>query len=437
MIFHRSMSDERVGDSRSRCGTAPWGATRAGAASRRAPTGAAAWRRRRSSTGYPSNRTMSVASAVRPWTAFEQVVTDQCVLRDASLEAAHERVDVVDALADVDPRAEQVLIQCRRPRGCRCRSPTSPAKIRENRVSRELEGDVSMRGWTIVYPEMTRPVVGIEDGAVERMREQADQAVRRFLSEARVSLSRVMTKRIPSSPARVADMASVARVIVPAQQAVELLELAALALPAHEALFCWIPARLAVQQMKRAGSVVAVLGVERRDALGRAARGARRSWAASSSRPRRSGARTGARDRGLRGSGARSAEPSRPRPRAGRAGSASRRGFGRPRGCPLQSRASAGRAGGGRAPTSTAKPRRPPPMTGTMASTRANAVDGDEAPEAAAYHPAKSSGSPSGARATRDTKAWARASPHGERARSRRGGTPFRCSSTRRPSPTR
>ena len=56
---------------------------------------------------------MSVQSAgarVRP---FEQVVAEQRVLRHASRQRRHERVDVVDALADVAALVEEILIHVR------------------------------------------------------------------------------------------------------------------------------------------------------------------------------------------------------------------------------------------------------------------------------------------------------------------------------------
>ena len=67
-------------------------------------------------------------------------------------------------------------------------NPTSPVKIRENREGRAFEGDVSTPGWTIVYPSMTRPVFGVEDGAIERMREKTDQPMRAPHRELRVAV---------------------------------------------------------------------------------------------------------------------------------------------------------------------------------------------------------------------------------------------------------
>jgi hypothetical protein len=46
-----------------------------------------------------------------PVDSFEEVVAGERVLRDATFDAPHERVDVVNAFANINPRAEEVLIQ--------------------------------------------------------------------------------------------------------------------------------------------------------------------------------------------------------------------------------------------------------------------------------------------------------------------------------------
>jgi hypothetical protein len=45
-----------------------------------------------------------------PVKPLEQVMADQRVLGNAALDAALERRDLIDALADEDPRTEQVLV---------------------------------------------------------------------------------------------------------------------------------------------------------------------------------------------------------------------------------------------------------------------------------------------------------------------------------------
>ncbi|MCE9572902.1 MAG: hypothetical protein K8W52_07075 [Deltaproteobacteria bacterium] len=171
---------------------------------------------------------MSLASAVRPW-----MPSNRSWLTIA-FSGARVGVDVEADVAGVDPRERGVARAGRR--GL------------HTRLDDRVAGDHAPGG-------------GIEDRAVRGVRERADQPVRGAHRELRVA---VEGDHEPDrgEARRIADVARVAGLGVPAQEAVELLELAALALPAHEPLLARVPARAAVQQVERPDAILAVVAVE-------------------------------------------------------------------------------------------------------------------------------------------------------------------------------
>ena len=82
----------------------------------------------------------------------------------------------------------------------------------------------------------------------------------------RVSLSSVMQYLTSRQDRQVADRYGEARVGGAAQQPVELLDLAALALPPHPQPFAGVPLPQAMEQEEAVGAVGGVPGVERGDA---------------------------------------------------------------------------------------------------------------------------------------------------------------------------
>src|SRR5581483_6005474 len=162
--------------------------------------------------------------------ALEEIVADERVLGDATAHAAHEGVDVVDALADVDPRAEEILIELRDRVRVDVEADVAREDAREEGLPRGRRRRLDARLNDRVSGNDTAGVV--EDRAVERMREQADQAVRALHRKLRVAVERDDVSN-SGQALRMADVARVARLQVPAEQPIELLELSAFALPAH------------------------------------------------------------------------------------------------------------------------------------------------------------------------------------------------------------
>ena len=191
--------------------------------------------------------------------AFEQIVADDRVLRHAAVDRAHEAIDLVDPFADVDPGTEEILIELRgRMRvdvepDVACKDPREPGLARAGR--RGLDARLHDR---VARDDMAAVV---ELRAVQRVCEQTDQPLRGSDRHLGIAVER---DHEPDSeqPSRIADPTHVTRARIAAEQSIELFELAALALPPHEAFFVRVPARLAVQQVKRTATARAMPRVE-------------------------------------------------------------------------------------------------------------------------------------------------------------------------------
>ena len=97
----------------------------------------------------------------------------------------------------------------------------------------------------------------IEFRPVERMRQRANQAACRLERQLRVGIQRDdISHRRQGRVIPVADHE--ARIRRAAEQAIELRQLASLALPSHPSAFAWIPAPLAMEVVETIRSVAGV-----------------------------------------------------------------------------------------------------------------------------------------------------------------------------------
>ena len=112
-----------------------------------------------------------------PVDALEQIVAEQRVLRHSALQAALKGSHVVDALADVDPLAEKVLIDVGYRTGVEIQPGVSSEKSREERLVRLSGPDLR--------PRLKYGVSGdhlaaweVKLGLVQRVSQGADEAAR-------------------------------------------------------------------------------------------------------------------------------------------------------------------------------------------------------------------------------------------------------------------
>ncbi|EDT03388.1 hypothetical protein BamIOP4010DRAFT_3075 [Burkholderia ambifaria IOP40-10] len=182
--------------------------------------------------------------------AFEQIVTEHRVLRHAAGEHRLERVDVVDALARIGAFVEQILIDVRYGRHVRIDAVRARRHALEQRAlvaAREGRSHARLKHAVALDDAPARRV---EYRPVERVRHLADQAAHGIAQQPRIGIERDHVAHVRRHARRLAFQRDERRVRCPAQQPVQLVQLAALALPAHPAPFAVVPHALAVQQQK-------------------------------------------------------------------------------------------------------------------------------------------------------------------------------------------
>ena len=168
--------------------------------------------------------------------ALEQVVREERVLRDAALERRDERVHVVQPLPGEDALSEEVLVCV----GYGPRIGIHPGVARVDAGEQRVRGaglsdrDARLED-AVSLGDPPQPRVHVR--LVERMREDPDQRAGRSAREPSVGVERQDVADGREDP-DVADDLRVARSRGSPEEAIELLDLPALALPAHvEALF--------------------------------------------------------------------------------------------------------------------------------------------------------------------------------------------------------
>jgi hypothetical protein len=178
--------------------------------------------------------------------ALEQIVAEQRILRHPVAERAAEGVHVVDALADVDALAEEVLIRLRD----RARVDVDAGLARELAAEERAPG-ASRR---YLHPGLKHRVAGphppvVDLRAVQGVRERAHEPRGGAGGQLRVAVQRQNEDDV-SEAQGVPRMEDVGGVPFPEQETVQLLDLPALPLPSHPLPLRGIPARLAVEEME-------------------------------------------------------------------------------------------------------------------------------------------------------------------------------------------
>ena len=180
--------------------------------------------------------------------ALEQVVAEQRRIGHAPGQRGLERIDVIDALASVGALAEQVLIDVGYRRCVRIDAAVAGIDALEQRAlmtGRQRRRDARLQD-AVTLNDAAR--LGIEARPVERVRELADQAAHRIARQFGVGIQRDDEPHVARCHRRAAVRRDEAGAGVAAQQPVELVQFAALALPAEPALLADVPHAAAMQQ---------------------------------------------------------------------------------------------------------------------------------------------------------------------------------------------
>ena len=185
-------------------------------------------------------------AAVNP---FEQVVADQRVLGDAPSQAGLKGGDFIDTLADEDAAAEQVLVDVRNGPGIDVDGGVAAIDSREQRTAGGSRG--------YFYPRLQHRVATVdaaaarvELGAIERVRQGAHQPRHATGWQRGIGIGRDHEAHA-AQLGRIALMQGEWIGLGIQQVAIELLELATLAFPAHPAALTGVVQAWSVQHMER------------------------------------------------------------------------------------------------------------------------------------------------------------------------------------------
>jgi len=200
--------------------------------------------------------------------ALEQIVTKERRVRHSAGESSLESVDVVDALAGIGAFAEQILVHVRDGGGVGVDTTHAGEDALEERA---LAADGQRRRDARLQHRMAfHDPAGdcVEAGPVERMRHLPDQPADRVTRQLRVGVERDDVADIRGHGGRLPVEAQERGVGRAAQELVQFVKLAALALPAHPSPLACVPNPPAVEQQEAlAAGRRAVAPVEPSDAL--------------------------------------------------------------------------------------------------------------------------------------------------------------------------
>ena len=188
--------------------------------------------------------------------AFKQVVAQQRVVGHAAVERALERVDVVNALADVTAFAKEILIHVRHRRRVRVEAdvPGEHLGKRRRRSADRIDRDARLQN-AVAFGDAAR--LRIEARAIQRMGQRAHQLASRVQRQIGVRIER---DHVPHGLqlARLADDDVERRVGGASQHPIELVQLPALPLPSHPPPLRRIPDAAPMQQVEASRSVPSV-----------------------------------------------------------------------------------------------------------------------------------------------------------------------------------
>ena len=200
--------------------------------------------------------------------ALEQIVAEKRRVRHPPGERGLESVDVVDALAGIGALAEEVLVDVGDGGGIGIDAAHAGEDALEERTlaaDRQRRRDSRLQDGIAFHDPAG---CGVEARPIERMRHLADQPAHGVARQPRVGVERDDVAHVAGTAGgRVHEERGVGRA---AQQPVQFVQLAALALPADPSPFACVPDAPAMKQQKaRAARRRAVAPVELGDAVRR------------------------------------------------------------------------------------------------------------------------------------------------------------------------
>ena len=194
--------------------------------------------------------------------SFEQVVAQQGVFGNSARERRLERVDIVNALADIRPLAAQVLVHVGY--GGRIRVDAAGAG-NEALVARAVVTKRQRRRDSWLQHRVTlddSPAVLVKARRIQGVPHLADQPAHGVSRQPRIGIERDHIAHAGRNGGRLAADGQEARVDGAAQQAIQFVQLAALALPTHPDALRFVPQPSPMQEQeaiaRRTGTVLEV-----------------------------------------------------------------------------------------------------------------------------------------------------------------------------------
>ena len=196
--------------------------------------------------------------------ALEEVVGQEGVLRDPAFEGGHEGIHVVEALAREGPLPEQVLVGVRDRGGVGIDARVPGVHAGEQRPcgARHRHADPGLQD-PVALGDTAQ--ARIEGGTVQGVGDDADELPGRVQGKLGVA---VQGDAVADAGQHlwVAHVEAEARVLSPPQQAVELFELPAFALPTDPRALAGVPLAHPMEEVEPVGATLAEAGVQVEDA---------------------------------------------------------------------------------------------------------------------------------------------------------------------------
>ncbi len=191
--------------------------------------------------------------------AFDQVMAEQGIARKAVLEYAAQGLDFVDSLAGEYAFALQVLVDVGGRTRVDVESGLAGIDTGQARLRGALHADADPRLQNAVSRNYD-VVVRIDDGLVQRMSHRAHQPMRRAARQFRIAVER-QHKANMREQGEIANLHREA-VVLAINQAIEVEQLAALALPAHPDAFARVVDAVPMKKRKRPLARLGILLIE-------------------------------------------------------------------------------------------------------------------------------------------------------------------------------
>ena len=192
-------------------------------------------------------------------------MTEQCVVRYPSPQAALKGDHIIYPLANVAPFAKEILIHIGYRQCVEVQTGIPGKHVGEQRpagagrfnIHPRLQHSVSGHDLTAVW---------IQLGPVQRVRQGRNQASGGATGNSSICVHGDHISD-PGQHFQLSDLDPIGGILASTEQAIELDQLASLALPPHPAILSWVPLAVAMEEIERPAASPSVLSIQGHDAV--------------------------------------------------------------------------------------------------------------------------------------------------------------------------